>query len=273
MLMPAATPAAAPERASMTPVLPDQGGRCGSATPEAICTCSDGTEQEFGCIGPPTCSDACCGHDGPGPNPPGDAGTPDPGISQSLARRLASAQICKAQGFSATAETERPRKPAATARPPARTPAVATAARPSTAARLTAECASSARPVRACLAEALCQCGDGTTRRSSGASGPPTCGDACCGHDGPWADAGSGAIDAGPDAGADAGPPDAGSDAGPVLIPGDAGLESDGGECPYWPPLACDAIGICHCGDGTTQYDACAGPPTCNDACCGHDGP
>jgi hypothetical protein len=40
--------------------------------------------------------------------------------------------------------------------------------------------------------------------------------------------------------------------------------------CPYWPPLACGAIEICHCSDGTTQEAACAGPPTCADACCGH---
>ena len=252
----------------------DDGGICRTNWPprecdaEAICTCGDGTQQEFGCIGPPTCSDACCAHDGPGRNPPSDAGTPEPdgGVCQTWAPLPCDARfLCHCEdGMTEEAGCNGP--PTCTAA------CCGHGGPPIGGGASDGGVCQTTWPPRGCLAEALCQCDDGTTQEF-GCIGPPTCGEACCGHDGPFSDAGPvSPPDAGPgkDAGTGAGFDD---DAGPVLIPGDAGLESDGGECPYWPPLACDAIGICHCGDGTTQYDACAGPPTCNDACCGHDGP
>ena len=153
-------------------------------------------------------------------------------------------------------------------------------------------------PPRDCLAIAICECADGT-EQDFGCVGPPTCGDACCGHGGPLS--GAGLTDAGvcqedwPPRGCLAesictcgdgteqefgclGPPtcsDAccGHDGTGSTPPGDAGEPpSDGGVCQTWPALSCDAIFLCHCDDGMTEEAGCVGPPTCKAACCGHDG-
>jgi hypothetical protein len=89
-------------------------------------------------------------------------------------------------------------------------------------------------PERGCLAESICGCADGTSQEY-GCVGPPSCGDACCGH------------------------------GGPEPTP-------DAGVCVSYPPLPCDAIFDCSCNDGTTQLAGCAGPPNCADACCAHGG-
>jgi len=233
---------------------------------ESLCTCADGTDEEFGCFGPPTCSEACCGHEGPGAV---DAGATDAGLCQDWPPLPCDAIfLCHcANGMTEVAGCSGP-------------PTCADAccaddgvAGPDGGASDGGLCRTD-WPPRACLAEALCECDDGTTQEF-GCIGPPTCGDACCGHGGPGDggvappnDAGTGSPDAGKDAGSFT-PPD---DGGSTEIPGDAGLTVDGGVCPYYPPLACGAIIQCTCGDGTTALAACAGPPTCNDACCGHDG-
>ncbi len=248
----------------------DDAGMCQTVWPVrscdaiGICTCGDGTEQEFGCIGPPTCSDACCGHDGPGTKPPP---LPDAGVCQTWPPQICDAIfLCHCDdGMTEEAGCNGP--PTCTAACCGHDgPALDGGASDGGVCQTT-------WPVRACLAEALCQCGDGTTEEF-GCIGPPTCDDACCGHRGPETDGGAvstpdaGNKDAGVDAGVDAGP----VDAGPVEIPGDAGLTIDGGECPTYPPLGCGAIRSCTCGDGTTAEAGCNGPPSCNDACCGHDG-
>jgi hypothetical protein len=231
---------------------------------ESICTCGDGTEQEFGCFGAPTCGDACCGHDGPGNNPPGDGG-----VCQTWPPLSCDAIFLCHCGDGMTEE-------AGCVGPPTCGDACCGHGNPAADGGASdGGICQTAWPMRDCLAEALCDCGDGTTQEF-GCIGPPTCDDACCGHDGPGSDggafggsdAGTGTVDAGADAGQDAGP----SDAGPVEIPGDAGLASDGGICPFWPPKTCLTIEECTCGDGTKAEALCAGPPNCNDACCGHDG-
>ena len=253
----------------------DDAGMCQTDWPprscqaESICTCGDGTEQEFGCFGPPTCSDACCGHQGPGSNPPPP---PDGGTCQTWPRQICDAIFLCHCDDGTTEE-------AGCNGPPTCTAACCGHEGPALdgGASDGGACETS-WPPRACLAIALCQCGDGTTEEF-GCIGPPTCDDACCGHDGPETDGGAvshpdagakdGGVDAGVDAGKNAGP----EDAGPVEIPGDAGLTIDGGVCPTYQPRTCQEIEECTCGDGTTVEAGCiAGPPTCNDACCGHDG-
>jgi hypothetical protein len=95
-------------------------------------------------------------------------------------------------------------------------------------------------PLRGCDAESQCACGDGTTQQF-GCIGPPSCGDACCGH------------------------------AGPAPVDADSGMS----QCPTsWPVIPCEIATSCQCADGTTQGWGCAGlPPSCADACCTHGGP